>query len=400
MTIIPDRSGRGTNTLSIHKMPSEGRGEYEVTGRQGETVAGSLTGRQFVLSTAFGSKRTEVVLGVQGGKRRLRLLPKSGMPQIPRQIAALLLLPQSTREESRVSSALPVLLSGRYIMDLEFHLDALTNDLAEITPVAVIARSGDVHNADSMQVVDVEDRYARILAVAALADSLPSPLSHLISDYFDLVTRFDRVGKDVERKVSHVIAALQDIEVEYLPGSDPLPALESLLGIVKTPMTIPTPQETPSDSPEIALRSEHIYRLRKTRGKGAAKFKAEVQDAYDRTCAFCGLKAPGIKGRMFPGVDAAHILPWGNYDLDVVQNGLMLCKQHHWAFDNHLLTLRHSNGEYFVDAAPDVHQLFADDALTLEILMSAVGEIPEDRLPRANMRPEPRYILELYSVYN
>jgi hypothetical protein len=36
-------------------------------------------------------------------------------------------------------------------------------------------------------------------------------------------------------------------------------------------------------------------------------------------------------------VDAAHILAWSKFGLDVVSNGLSLCKLHHWAFDAALI---------------------------------------------------------------
>ncbi len=99
-----------------------------------------------------------------------------------------------------------------------------------------------------------------------------------------------------------------------------------------------------------------------------------------------------------PGVDAAHILPWGSYDLDVPQNGLILCKQHHWAFDNHVLTLAHVNGKYFVQLAADAAEVVQSDETTLRILGGAVGRITEDRLPRMNLRPSPNFISELYSL--
>ena len=39
------------------------------------------------------------------------------------------------------------------------------------------------------------------------------------------------------------------------------------------------------------------------------------------------------------GVDAAHILPWSQFDLDATKNGLCLNKQCHWAFDEGLFCL-------------------------------------------------------------
>ena len=54
----------------------------------------------------------------------------------------------------------------------------------------------------------------------------------------------------------------------------------------------------------------------------------------------CGLHLPRTSVNASAGVDAAHILPWADYDLDHVCNGICLCKHHHWAFDEGLLVFR------------------------------------------------------------
>lgn len=64
----------------------------------------------------------------------------------------------------------------------------------------------------------------------------------------------------------------------------------------------------------------------------------DIKTAYHRRCVVCGLELPKT-GMGRSGIEAAHILPWADFDLDVVTNGLALCRNHHWAFDSRVITL-------------------------------------------------------------
>ena len=52
------------------------------------------------------------------------------------------------------------------------------------------------------------------------------------------------------------------------------------------------------------------------RGASGTKFSADVRKAYNDTCLFTGMKLPKIPATASSGVDAAHILPWAEYDLN------------------------------------------------------------------------------------
>ena len=67
------------------------------------------------------------------------------------------------------------------------------------------------------------------------------------------------------------------------------------------------------------------------------KFKRHVRIAYDRTCAFTGLRLINGKGR--PEVEAAHIRPVERGGNDWVRNGIALSGTVHWMFDRGLLSL-------------------------------------------------------------
>lgn len=392
-------SAPGTSgTLSFHKLPSGGRGEYELVGRQGTVVARDLENRLFTLDTPFGRKETGVYLGNQGAKRRLRLADTRTGIHIQRQLAALLLLPQSTRSESSVSSALPVLLRGRYILDASIDLIAEDLNEAVVRPRTLVARSGDITDESAKLSMSADQRFRDLASLYDKADWLPTGLASLVRTHQRLILEPGPIGKPVEQTVAQVMESLAVLDVDYLPGGDPLPTLLKMTGLLQTDIDIPAPPMMPADDLEIKRRAEHIYRQRKMRGAAAGKFRLDVQKAYDFRCAFCGLRAPAVKKRSMPGVDAAHILPWGAYDLDIPQNGLILCKQHHWAFDSHVLKLDHVSGSYFVHLADDAVDVVDGDERTLEILVAAVGRITEDRLPTTHLRPNPAFIEELYSA--
>ena len=58
---------------------------------------------------------------------------------------------------------------------------------------------------------------------------------------------------------------------------------------------------------------------------------------YDYTCAACRLRIIAPDGKS--AVDAAHIISFAESYDDGINNGLALCKLHHWAFDTRLIAV-------------------------------------------------------------
>src|SRR5262249_53166294 len=132
----------------------------------------------------------------------------------------------------------------------------------------------------------------------------------------------------------------------------------------------------------------------------SARFRHAVRAAYRSTCVVCGQHLPSTRMNI-PGVDAAHILPWAEYDLDEISNGLCLCKHHHWAFDEGLILIRFRDGRYFVEIPDEVTDAIKADAeaFSLGELQAFAGQIPEVRLPqRPEHRPRPRFLEMLAAV--
>ena len=62
-----------------------------------------------------------------------------------------------------------------------------------------------------------------------------------------------------------------------------------------------------------------------------AAFRRAVVSVYDYRCAFCGLQIISALNQNI--VDGAHVKPFSIFYDDRIDNGISLCKNHHWAFD-------------------------------------------------------------------
>jgi len=62
-----------------------------------------------------------------------------------------------------------------------------------------------------------------------------------------------------------------------------------------------------------------------------AAFRRTVVSVYNFRCAFCGLQIISELNQNI--VDGAHIKPFSQFYDDRIDNGISLCKNHHWAFD-------------------------------------------------------------------
>lgn len=71
--------------------------------------------------------------------------------------------------------------------------------------------------------------------------------------------------------------------------------------------------------------------------KRSRLFRGVIMRLYDYTCAACRFRLITLDG--MTAVDAAHIVPFSISHDDGIGNGLALCKLHHWAFDNGLISI-------------------------------------------------------------
>jgi putative restriction endonuclease len=87
-----------------------------------------------------------------------------------------------------------------------------------------------------------------------------------------------------------------------------------------------TPRTAPLSEPKVAEDAPEYGR--------SAAFRKTFLSLYDHQCAACGLRILLPLGHHVSFIDAAHLLPWGEYRNDHPTNGLALCKNHHWAMDH------------------------------------------------------------------
>lgn len=78
-------------------------------------------------------------------------------------------------------------------------------------------------------------------------------------------------------------------------------------------------------------------------------FRRIVVDAYNHTCAMCGIRLLTPEGRT--AVAAAHIVPWRVSHNDDPRNGLALCGLHHWTFDQGMVGV---TADYHMIVSPAV----------------------------------------------
>lgn len=83
---------------------------------------------------------------------------------------------------------------------------------------------------------------------------------------------------------------------------------------------------------DAAMTESRVKKIARSRA-----FSRRLLPIYDYRCAVCG---NGHAGDKTWEVDAAHIVPRGLKGADDARNGLVLCKSHHWAFDQGLFGVR------------------------------------------------------------
>lgn len=78
------------------------------------------------------------------------------------------------------------------------------------------------------------------------------------------------------------------------------------------------------------------------------QFAIDVLENFRYSCAFCGFHA--VLNGQSTGIDAAHVRWHAHRGPDAVENGIALCKLHHWAFDKGILGISDTEHICIADA--------------------------------------------------
>jgi len=92
------------------------------------------------------------------------------------------------------------------------------------------------------------------------------------------------------------------------------------------------------------------------------QFTIDVLENFRYSCACCGFH--GVRNGQATGIDAAHVQWHAHRGPDTVENGIALCKLHHWAFDKGILGINEAERI----GIADVFVTQSDGGLPLESL--------------------------------
>ncbi|MGI9058200.1 MAG: HNH endonuclease [Ktedonobacteraceae bacterium] len=371
--------------MRITFQPSGGRGEYELSDyapngiKPGDLLDNSMQLRIGEIILYPGIKLTK-----DQGKYRLRVEPKGTHPQVQLQLANALLMPHPIREEPHMGAGELVLQNNSYIIkNIHFgeiiHLEDETFFKAEVLTVECKNQTIEAEQ------IAVQKRIGEIEKIWRQRDSFPLEISTLLRQHETLA----RAKKPIPKAADQLIENLQklmeryctELEYPYTRTTDVVPALLYALGEVIEDRPTSLDQIEPEQI-EVRLRERIKWQIwARRRGAASVRFRNAVRTAYQHRCVMCGGIFPSTKLNDIPGVDAAHILPWADYELDEVYNGVTLCKIHHWAFDEGILLILFREGKYYIELSEAAKQVLSEPSFSIDILRQVVGEIPKNRLP-------------------
>jgi hypothetical protein len=375
--------------VRISFQTSGGRGEYELAEQSNGIDAAQAVDHDLILRIGAHELATGIEATHLQGKYRLRL--KGGDIQVGRQVAAALLMPKPVRDQNALPPGARRLVTSSYIVEDITIVDA------ELTATQLRVSAVDVDFSGTGR-VDVARRSAELDLIAKGREALPGDLPSLLAQH-EAATKAGTIRGPVEQLVGKIQRSLAQaaapLGIDYEEIEDPVPALLQAIGAAVIPVAEPKPAQ-PLPAEPVDVRRREVKRARawlRRRPAASAKFSRDVRAAYNHSCVICGERYPPTP-HTNSGVDADHIMPWSDYEIDVVPNGLCLCKSHHWMVDEGLLLVEYSavTGEYHVVVSEWVQGLAAS-GFSVAAVQACAGAIPVGRLPaNAALRPNPELL--------
>lgn len=379
----PTLQSADKKTMRISLRTSGGRGEYELAGDQPPFTIDTVLNKRILVRMAPGLVfESGNVPRRKDGKPRIRLEP--GYNHLYQYFAAAYLLPTPKRELGATGLAQRVLAEqGFSITHINFFIVDSSTDSFTIAPTSIECRN----ESETAIQIDHAHRLAMVSSFWSRYAGRGSVDSHRSSFESRDVNAVKAAWKEILRLFSNDPTILEWDSTEPPSNTD-------------NDELILSPEHTVIRSIEARVREISKYRLQAIRSADARRFSGEVKTTYDYRCAFTGLRLPRPGNGAVPGVDAAHILPWKSYDVNVVSNGLCLSKSCHWAFDNGILRLdfNRTRGSYQLSIPDSTRHLAPELGLDLSYFVSLCGSVPMSRFPPdASKRPDPDLLNRLNS---
>lgn len=124
---------------------------------------------------------------------------------------------------------------------------------------------------------------------------------------------------------------------------------------------------------DVVKADAKLYEADRERGR-EARFRLTVVPAYNYTCALTGYRCVTVDAGSI--VDAAHIHQFADSRNNHPQNGIALCKNAHWLFDQGLWSV---SDDYRVIVASDRFHESGDEAFLLSKIVGRHVHLPADR---------------------
>ena len=368
--------------MRIALRPSGGRGDYELSGAYSGIKASDLLEKQF-----FFQITPALIIDGRAVTKRLsgkpRIRPEEGGRHAYILISSILLFPPPRRELLKTPDALPQLQSHMYTV-AGIDVDILSDQPTAVVfaPKIVWARS-----RGGLLKIDYSSRMAVITALWSTSISHKTKIAALVLEHRESVSSGDH---------DRIVGSASAIQNYYATHNDALLFLLQDFDLPDAPAVAAAGMSDSDVSDEVFASEDDLesasdsrrlraqkWRVQADRGPGAREFSIRVREAYDYRCLFSGERFPKLPAFGTAGVDGAHILPWATHKLNVVRNGLCLCKLCHWAFDNGLLQLDFDDEAnlYLLSIPPDIEADAVPAGLDLARFEGYLGPIDSTRFP-------------------
>ena len=387
--------------MRIALRTSGGRGEYEAAGSHESIRVHDVLDHQIILELLPGfTLPTNNFVRHTQGKPRIRLLDPHTDSHVYLIMAAILLLPKPKREIGATPGGkLQIYKDNFSVISIPFDVVELSTTEIVISPTQMILSNSSSHSVR----LDVIERLRIVMACWEAASKQSSALAGAIAQHKNAFNSND---------VKAVISAAESIRLATIEPDDPLrhitkdlnlPNLDELmwLGVhaTETEEAMALGEENLEELKDAARNRIKVWRQVALRGAAGTKFSAEVRQAYNHTCLFTGMRLPKTPSTGSSGVDAAHILPWAEYDLNAINNGICLSKLCHWAFDAGILQLNFDSSslKYAIQLSSAALNAESAGLLKLDGLKNLQGVVSTSLLPKDSSNwPNPSF-LKVYS---
>lgn len=386
--------------MRIALRTSGGRGEYEITGSQADTKALDLVDHRIILELLPGTRIfTQNIIKHTQGKPRIRLKERTTEDPVFTHayaiLASALLLPKPIRQISVTPGGKLQLVDNKFsVTSIQFEIINKSSFDVVIYPTNIIVSN----SVDDQGRIDVVERMRILLNTWSHANDKEDALSALVVAHRAAFLSGDE---------SKIFYAANNLRRYLASPEDPLQQIIRNFGVIDDysywmGLHINDAENFLFDEDLSSLKEAACSRLRQwrqqaVRGKDAISFSSNVRKAYNNTCLFSGAYLPKTAFTEISGVDSAHILPWAEYELNSVSNGVCLNKLCHWAFDSGIIRLNYDDSlEIYSLSIPQCFDKIEQEGkIDLSLFRPIIGQIPQQRLPENKLLwPNPRYIRE------